>query len=516
MKTLLLKPVALIGAACLILSLTTFTLLPATAGASFIATQFEEPARPDAVRVAEPRKRGGDEPDQASLSSDDRADPGVSAQDVQTVTHVIGSHAGLLLRPVSFLHRLSFMVIHTGFDALRWTWRIGLKNRPIVPLSDGPGMDLGEWEEELNRITGRPASIGTMRYLIDGREFFPRFVEALEQAEESVDIRTYIFDNDDYAMMIARLLRKRSSEIDIRVLLDGLGTILATKADPDTMPSQHVAPASMRVFLTNGSRVRVRQTTNPLFMFDHSKTTIVDHRLAFIGGMNIGREYRYDWHDMMVELQGPIVNILEKEFDKTWAHTGMWGDLGKLVHSLKPARSGAEVEGIPLRALFTRAADSQIYNSQLAAIRRARSYIYIQNAYFSDDAILYELIKARRRGVDVRVILTIEGNWSTMNASNILAVNDMLENGIRVFLYPGMSHIKAAVYDGWACLGSANFDKASLRFNGEINVATSHRATVDELIDRLFVPDFAVAVELTEPLPENSSLLLAELLADLL
>jgi len=92
----------------------------------------------------------------------------------------------------------------------------------------------------------------------------------------------------------------------------------------------------------------------------------------------------------------------------------------------------------------------------------------------------------------------------------------MLENGIRVFVYPGMSHVKAAVFDGWACLGSANWDKLSFRTNKELNIATSHPEFVDELLDRVFAPDFENSVELTEPFPERWSDHLAEIVADYL
>ena len=90
----------------------------------------------------------------------------------------------------------------------------------------------------------------------------------------------------------------------------------------------------------------------------------------------------------------------------------------------------------------------------------------------------------------------------------------MLENDIRVFLYPGMSHIKAAVFDGWACLGSANLDNLSLRVNKELNVATSHKPAVDELLTGLFEADFERAVELKEPFPERWSDHLLEIFVD--
>ena len=66
-----------------------------------------------------------------------------------------------------------------------------------------------------------------------------------------------------------------------------------------------------------------------------------------------------------------------------------------------------------------------------------------------------------------------------------------------------MSHIKAAVYDGWACIGSANFDRASFRLNVEANIATSYEPKVQEIIDTLFLPDFEESEEMTELFPET-------------
>lgn len=110
--------------------------------------------------------------------------------------------------------------------------------------------------------------------------------------------------------------------------------------------------------------------------------------------------------------------------------------------------------GCTIRPLYKRNFDAQIYRAQLAAIR----------------------------GVDVRVILPTAGNHGPMNASNQVAINKMLHNEIRVYLYPGMSHVKAAIFDGWACVGSANFDKLSLEINEELNLATSEPAVVRELL----------------------------------
>ena len=182
---------------------------------------------------------------------------------------------------------------------------------------------------------------------------------------------------------------------------------------------------------------------------------------------------------------------------------GFFGDLGYLAQFMQRAPKTAEDLGYPLRVLFTRAGSSEIFQAQLEAIRRSRKFIYIQNAYFTDDTILYELAKARRRGVDVRVIIPLESDRGLLSRANAIAANALLRSKIRVFIYPGMSHVKAAVFDGWVCLGSANLDRLSLRINKEINLATSDSQTVDMLIEKLFDHDFERSPELTTPFPER-------------
>ena len=90
----------------------------------------------------------------------------------------------------------------------------------------------------------------------------------------------------------------------------------------------------------------------------------------------------------------------------------------------------------------------------------------------------------------------------------------MLKNGIRVYLYPRMSHVKAAIFDGWACVGSANFDKLSLEINKELNLATSEPAVVQQLIERIFEPDLAASTEVTEHVDVTLQARLMELAVD--
>ena len=433
---------------------------------------------------------------------------------LHAAVHLVGSHLGIITRPVSTVSKLLSVVFSTGHDTVRNALLEKVDTKTPQRLNTGPEMDLGQWEKDLDVITGTKLSSGKIRLLIDGEEFYTRLSHSFLKAKKSIHLRIYIYDNDDYAMGIAELLKKKSRSVDVRVLVDGLGTIMANGVHPDSMPADHNPPVSMKSHFTSDSKVRMRLQKNLWLTLDHTKTILVDRKTAFIGGMNIGREYRYDWHDLMMEVDGPVVNTLQKEFNSAWAYAGLLGDLGWALS--RKASKGANVHGpgYPIRVLFTRPGDSQIYRAQLAAIRRSRKYIFIQTPYFSDDAMLQEILKARKRGVDVRVIIPQKGNWKVMDRSNKLAANTMLAGGIKVYLYPVMSHVKAAVYDGWACVGSANFDKASFRTNHEINLATSDPEAVQDLVKRLFYPDFERSTLMTQPNPEKWSDHVYEIIAD--
>ena len=440
---------------------------------------------------------------------------GKSHQYAQATGHLIRSHStGVLMRPFSSLFRLAFATVNTITTTVKPAYSRSVESLPIPPVGDGPGMNLAAWEAYLDETT-RPSTKGTIDIFVDGEDFFTRFADAVNAATDSVSLRMYIFDNDDFAVSVGEMLRRRSNEgIDTKVLLDGIGTIISTVEEQDNLPADHEPPGSVRAFLESDSNVEVRQTHNPWFTGDHVKTAVIDGQIAFTGGMNIAREYRYDWHDLMIELRGPVVDTLQHEFDKAWAHAGVMGDLAYARVALRGAPAVAEDVGYPVRTLFTRTENAEIYRVQRKAIQRARKYVYVQNPYFTDDVMLFELARARKRGVDVRVIIPLETDRGLITRNNALAANALLRNGVRVFIYPGMSHVKAALYDDWACLGSANWDRWSFYLNKELNIATSEPSVVRSLREDLFEKDFAAAVELTEPIPEHWSDYLYETFGD--
>jgi len=292
---------------------------------------------------------------------------------LQTAGHVARSHiSGIAFRPVSSIYRLFFVATDTVVEAATPDWLVNLERSVVPPVANSAGMNLVEWEDTLDETTGRPSSSGTIEYLIDGEEFFTRLIDTVTSATESLLVRTYIFDNDDYAQKIGNLFKRRSNEgLDVKILLDGLGTIVSTVEKQETLPEGYEGPASVRKFLEHESRVEVRQATNPWLTGDHVKTIIVDEKIAFTGGMNIAREYRYDWHDLMMELHGPVVQVILNEFDRAWVHAGLLGDIGVFFQNLKPDRKSDRGAGYPIRILFTRADSPEIFEAQRRAARES-------------------------------------------------------------------------------------------------------------------------------------------------
>ena len=421
---------------------------------------------------------------------------------LQSFWHFFESHTyTILMRPFSSVHSLLSVVTDTAVETGRALVPELKFDAPIPAITDTPGMDLASWERDLDKRLGRRASRGELKFLVGGEVFFTRFIDALASASDSIDIRAYIFDNDDVALNVGELLKRRSREgVAVRVLFDGFGTIAASGQKSSTEPDAHKSPMSIDSYLTHDSNVDVRETKNPWFTGDHVKTMVIDKQLAFLGGMNIGREYRYDWHDMMVEIQGPVVDEINREFQVAWGHAGIFGDFSYLFNWQKKNTNQA-LSGYPLRLIYTKPGKHEIYDLQRQAIRRSKRYIYIENAYFTDDALLKELILARRRGVDVRVIIPLETDRGIITRNITLAANTMLAHGVRVYIYPGFSHAKAAIFDGWASVGSANLDRLSLHINKEINIATSDPDAVKALQQALFEPDFQKSGELKQPFP---------------
>ena len=428
-----------------------------------------------------------------------------------------GHGLALLKNPMSSAARLADLGIAT---AVRFV-RIPLPKpaASVPPLSQAAGMDLAAWESWLDRYTGTRLEEGFLKLRNNGDGFFPGLEEAIAAATNWVHFNIYIFDRDDVAVGIADRLKPRAKEVDVKVVFDRLGSISGGQVPPASpLPEDFVMPASIGAYLKEGSNVKVRKFLNPWFSSNHSKVLLVDGTQGWLGGMNFGREYRYDWHDLMIELHGPVLASLEADFDRAWAHAGPWGDLAYAAALFSDARTTPAVPSpepwMKVRRLPTRTLWKPFSAAVLNALREAQSYIYVENPYLLDKRVILALVRARNRGVDVRVILPRVNDFKAAGRASLVVANYLLEHGVRVYFYPGMTHVKAVLVDDWVCVGSANLNHLSLRVNQEQNIATSDPRFAAEVKREVFGNDFSRSHELTQPIMIDWVDILADLLLE--
>lgn len=397
---------------------------------------------------------------------------------------VTGIVVSCLKKPFSSIYRgISTLKSRSEITADHW-----MRFLPEADSKVDPGLTI---EQALDAKKFPRPIPGKVDYFIDGA-FYTELHRSVAGAQKSVDTRIFSFDNDDVAAAYADLLKEKSKTIPCRILMDHLGSFASWWIEPVTpMRDAYPPPACMVSYLRNDGNVKVRISRNPWLIADHTKLIVVDGHEAYLGGMNIGREYHHEWHDMMVRVKGPIVTAMQNEFNKSWQRQGPWGDWAIPFHrGSKKFRTTINKGEIPIRILKTAPNNSDINDALITAIRMGRQRILLHVSYMTSDPLMRELLKAKKRGVDITMIFPVKNDNALLNTNNRACAHELLKAGAKVYLYPSSSHAKAVVVDDWACLGSANLDALSLNINDELNIAFTDKRSVDKLVRDLFLKDF--------------------------
>lgn len=320
----------------------------------------------------------------------------------------------------------------------------------------------------------------------EGRQLFAAMLEAIEGARETIYLETYIWKGDELGEQFKQaLIAKARAGVTVYLIYDTFANLVVPRRFFDFPPEIHVLP--YRAWRRPWHVVDFRR-----YGRDHRKILVIDDRIGFVGGYNIGELYRTRWRDTHLRLDGPEVDDLVHAFVDFW-------NANRYAHnpSLElPARSwSSELRAYrndPGRLIFP------IRSIYIEAIEQAQRQIYLTQAYFiPDEAILKALIRAAGRGVDVRVLVPWQSNHVLADWLARHSFDRCLRGGVRIFAYQGaMIHAKAATVDTvWSMIGTANIDRLSLLGNYEINMEI-FSPQVAESMEAIFSCDLTNAVEI--------------------
>lgn len=352
----------------------------------------------------------------------------------------------------------------------------------------------------VSRVVAQPLTAGNkIEPLVNGDAAFPPMLAAIESAQKSVALCTYIFDNDPSGnLFVAALGRAVKRGVAVRVLIDAAGTRYSWP--PITWKLRH-AGVPYAKFLPTSILTPWRVAT--INLRNHRKSLILDGQIAFTGGMNIrhgnvlANHPKSPVQDLNFKVEGPVVTELQEAFANDWQFTTGETLDGEVWFPELPE------SGDIIARVITDGPDAdydKLRQTLLAALAEAQTSVKILTPYFLPDTTLVAVLNlAALRGVQVDIILPAESNLPPVHWASRALWWQVLERGCRIWLTPPpFDHSKLMIVDGhWVLLGSANWDARSLRLNFELNVECYGRDFATKM-EQVIAAKIASAREVTK------------------
>jgi cardiolipin synthase len=336
-----------------------------------------------------------------------------------------------------------------------------------------------------DRVTGRPLLRGNrIEPLHNGENAYPAMLAAIEAAQRSIYLCTYIFDSDEVGKRFVDALAGAAARgVDVRVIVDAIGEHYAWPRISKLLRRRKGIKVARFLPLTRGLRINLR---------NHRKILVVDSKIGFTGGMNIGQrhmvedvENRHPTADLHFRITGPAVYALEEVFCEDWY----------FCTNEEPTWSQAEYSAEPAGTAMCRAiSDGPNHDFEMltwilvGALSTARQRVQIMTPYFLPSReLLSALHAAALRGVAVDVILPNKNNLPYVAWAAQAMLEEIMHYGVRVYYQPPpFNHTKLFIVDEfYVVLGSANLDPRSLRLNFEFNLEV-YDANLAERLGELF------------------------------
>lgn len=347
---------------------------------------------------------------------------------------------------------------------------------------------LGSLAHLTQKLTQLPLLEGnSVEPLYDGTEAYPAMLKAIENAERSITIGSYIFSGTGIGKQFTdRLIKAQERGVAVRVIVDDVG-------------ARHSSPSAVEVLRRNDVPVKRFMHTLLPWKFryanlrNHRKIMVVDGKIGFTGGMNISRKYWQedqdegsDVHrDIHFRLRGPIVSHLQYTFAEDWIFCS--------GEELSGDRWFPDQEraGSVLARGISHGPDEdydKIRQTLLGAIATAEETIRIITPYFlPDDEILSALKIASMREVDIELFIPADINLRLLKWASGPALRELYEKDVTVRRTPDpFDHSKLMLVDDcWVLLGSTNWDARSLSLNFEFNVECYDKPLAEALSNRV-------------------------------
>jgi cardiolipin synthase A/B len=321
----------------------------------------------------------------------------------------------------------------------------------------------------------------------DGRSAIEAMEAAIDAAESWVLAEHYLIRNDATgAAFRDKLAQAAARGVEVRLLVDAYGCFW--------LPRRFFRPLR-RAGVKVAQFLPLRQALLlPMNLRNHRKIVVVDGRVAFTGGVNIGDEYaaasarKPAWRDTHVRIEGPAVASLTSVFLRDWQFMTGVGTVDDRFFPLPERAGSASVAVVPSGPDSTIEA---IHRTFFAAIVGARHRAWITTPYFVPDrSLLVALQTSALRGVDVKILLPQKSNHRVTHAAAKSSYSELLEAGVELYEYlPAMIHAKTMLVDQHiALVGSANMDLRSFRLNFELHTLV-HDAAVAGALEAAFISD---------------------------
>ncbi|AOY75232.1 cardiolipin synthase [Clostridium formicaceticum] len=305
--------------------------------------------------------------------------------------------------------------------------------------------------------------------LVNGYETFREMLKAIRTAKHHIHMEYFIIKDSDIGRKFQRALIKKAKEgLEVRVIYDAVG---CWHLKESFLGPLRDAGVKLKPFLPVtlpflGSRLNYR---------NHRKILVVDGKVGFVGGVNIGDEYLGKnkkmgfWRDTHLKIKGEAVYLLQVIFLRDWFFVSK-EELEDAVYF--PTQGSCGQQMIQVTSSGPDSYWESIHQAYFSAIATANKKVFITTPYLiPDESILMALKTAAIRGVDVRILLPGRPDHRTVFWASKSHFLELLEAGVKIYQYEkGFVHSKVFIVDdNFSSVGTANLDIRSLQLNFEVN-----------------------------------------------